>query len=128
MVCEPKCQRIKVALSHRDEGRGHRSQVDALEAHGAGVCLAAGEQDEAGAEKPLAPARPRPPLQRQLQGLILAQLAPLPMACPPSPGKLISLGWQQMKAPELQGPHNLQQQINTSIKSQPSQTCHPHSH
>lgn len=46
---------------------------------GAGVCLAAGGQDEAGAggSGPGPPPRPH----RQLQGLILAQLAPLLMAC-----------------------------------------------
>lgn len=48
---------------------------------GAGVCLAAGGQDEAGAEG-FGPGLPPSP-QRQLQGLILAQRAPPLMACAP---------------------------------------------
>lgn len=57
---------------------------------GAGVCLAAGGQDEASA-KGFGPPRlyqgPTPAQQRPLQGLILAPLAPLLMACAPLPAR-----------------------------------------
>lgn len=82
MMCEQMTHRIKVPLYHRD-GLGGICGTETRSMPwrpiGAGVCLAAGEQDEAGAEG-FSPGPPPSP-QRQLQGLILVQLAPLLMAC-----------------------------------------------
>lgn len=72
-----------MTLYHRDGpgDRGSRNQVNAWEARW-GRCLPGGWwADETGAEG-FGPGLPPSP-QRQLQGLILAQLAPLLMACAP---------------------------------------------
>lgn len=89
---------------------------------GAGVCLAAGGQDEAGAQG-FSPGPPSSPQgsSRPDSGPASSPADGLPPPYP-HPQKANQLRMAANEGSQTAGPSLLQQQINTSIKSQPSQT------